>query len=87
MDQLAKQILPSDLKLLWSAKPEEGLNKKNVYGLYALKITTSDGRAPLEGDVVTTAKDDFDEHGRPRVSMTMNSEVLVSGCFDKGKCR
>lgn len=71
---LAKQILPSDLKLLWSAKPEEGLNKKNVYGLYALKVTTSDGRAPLEGDVVTTAKDDFDEHGRPRVSMTMNSE-------------
>ena len=71
---LAKQILPSDLKLLWSAKPEEGLNKKNVYGLYALKITTSDGRAPLEGDVVTTAKDDFDQHGRPQVSMTMNSE-------------
>ena len=72
--QLAKQILPSDLKLLWSAKPEDGLNKKNVYGLYALKITTSDGRAPLEGDVVTDAKDEFDEHGRPRVSMTMNSE-------------
>ena len=72
--QLAKQILPSDLKLLWSAKPEDGLNKKNVYGLYALKITTSDGRAPLEGDVVTDAKDDFDQHGRPRVSMTMNSE-------------
>lgn len=72
--QLAKQILPSDLKLLWSAKPEDGLNKKNVYGLYALKVTSSDGRARLEGDVVTTAKDDFDEHGRPRVSMTMNSE-------------
>ena len=72
--QLAKQILPSDLKLLWGAKPEDGLNKKNVYGLYALKITTSDGRAPLEGDVVTDAKDDFDQHGRPQVSMTMNSE-------------
>ena len=71
---LAKQILPSDLKLLWSAKPEDGLNKKNVYGLYALKVTSSDGRARLEGDVVTTAKDDFDEHGRPKVSMTMNSE-------------
>ena len=72
--QLAKQILPSDLKLLWGAKPEDGLNKKNVYGLYALKITTSDGRAPLEGDVVTEAKDQFDQHGRPEVSMTMNSE-------------
>ncbi len=71
---LAKQILPSDLKLLWGAKPEDGLNKKNVYGLYALKITTSDGRAPLEGDVVTDAKDQFDQHGRPEVSMTMNSE-------------
>ena len=71
---LAKQILPSDLKLLWGAKPEDGLNKKNVYGLYALKITTSDGRAPLEGDVVTDAKDDFNQHGRPQVSMTMNSE-------------
>ena len=71
---LAKQILPSDLKLLWSAKPEDGLNKKNVYGLYALKVTSSDGRARLEGDVVTTAKDDFDQHGRPQVSMTMNSE-------------
>lgn len=71
---LAKQILPSDLKLLWGAKPEDGLNKKNVYGLYALKITTSDGRAPLEGDVVTDAKDEFDQHGRPQVSMTMNSE-------------
>ena len=72
--QLAKQIFPSDLKLLWGAKPAEGLNKKNVFGLYALKVTTADGRAPLEGDVVTFAKDEFDQHGRPQVSMTMNSE-------------
>ena len=72
--QLAKQILPSDLKLLWGAKPAEGLNKKNVFELYALKVTTADGRAPLEGDVVTFAKDEFDQHGRPQVSMTMNSE-------------
>ena len=72
--QLAKQIFPSDLKLLWGAKPAEGLNKKNVFELYALKVTTADGRAPLEGDVVTEAKDQFDQHGRPEVSMTMNSE-------------
>ena len=72
--QLAKQIFPSDLKLLWGAKPAEGLNKKNVFELYALKVTTADGRAPLEGDVVTEAKDQFDQHGSPEVSMTMNSE-------------
>ena len=72
--QLAKQVLPSNLKLLWSAKSAEGLQQKNVYALHALKVTTSDGRAPLEGDVVTDAKDQFDQFGRPEVSMTMNSE-------------
>lgn len=72
--QLAKQILPADLKLLWSAKPADGVNNKNVYELHALKITTSDGRAPMEGDVVTDAKDQFDQFGRPEVSMTMNSD-------------
>lgn len=72
--QLAGQVLPSDLKLLWSAKPADGLQQKNVFELHALKITTSDGRAPLEGDVITDAKDQFDQFGRPEVSMTMNSE-------------
>ena len=42
--QLAKQVLPSDLRLLWGAKPAEGLSKKNVYELYALKVTSADGR-------------------------------------------
>jgi SecD/SecF fusion protein len=70
---VAKQILPSDLRLLWSAKPMNEQNK-NVFELYALKVTTSDGRAPLEGDVVTDAKDQFDNFGRPEVSMSMNSE-------------
>ncbi len=71
---VAKQVLPSDLKLLWGAKAAEGMNKKNIFELYALKVTTSDGRAPLEGDVITEAKDQFNEYGRPEVSMTMNSE-------------
>lgn len=72
--QLAKQVLPSDLKLLWSAKPADGLNQKNIYELHALKVTTADGRAPLEGDVITDAKDQFDQFGRPEVSMSMNSD-------------
>ncbi|MCI6671032.1 MAG: protein translocase subunit SecDF [Prevotella sp.] len=72
--QLAKQVLPSDLKLLWSAKPADGIKQKNVYELHALRITTSDGRAPLEGDVITDAKDQFDQFGRPEVSMSMNAD-------------
>jgi SecD/SecF fusion protein len=71
---LAKQILGPDVKLLWSAKPADGLNQKNVFELHALKVTTSDGRPKLEGDVITDAKDQFDNFGKPEVSMTMNSE-------------
>lgn len=71
----AKQVLPSDVKLLWGAKPADGLSVKNVYELYALKITQSNGHAPLEGDVITDAKDEFDQtYGRPSVSMSMNSD-------------
>ena len=71
----AKQVLPSDLKLLWSAKPADGLGVKNVYELHAIKVTQSSGRAPLEGDVVTDASDQFNSvSGTPEVSMTMNSE-------------
>ena len=74
--QLAKQILPSDVRLLWSAKPVTDVPQlRNHYELYALKVTTTNGRAPLEGDVVTDAKDQFNNvTGQPEVSMTMNSE-------------
>ncbi|HEY9542277.1 protein translocase subunit SecDF [Prevotella sp.] len=72
---LAKQIMPSDVKLLWGAKPAEGIQAKNIYELYAIKVTSSNGRAPLEGDVVTDASDQFNNlTGSPEVSMSMNSE-------------
>ncbi len=70
--ELAKQILPSDVKLLWGAKPES--ENSTDYELYAIKVTQSNGRAPLEGDVVTDASDKFDNFGKPEVSMTMNSD-------------
>lgn len=72
---LAKQILPADCRLLWSAKPADGIQAKNIYELHAIKVTTSNGRAPIEGDVVTDAKDQFNNlTGSPEVSMTMNSD-------------
>ena len=74
--ELAKQILPSDVKLLWSAKPTDMIQgSKNIFELHALKVTNSSGRAPLEGDVVTDAKDQFNNlDGSPEVSMSMNTE-------------
>ena len=72
---LAKQILPADCRLLWSAKPADGVQAKNIYELHAIKVTTTNGRAPIEGDVVIDAKDQFNNlTGSPEVSMTMNSD-------------
>ena len=68
----AKAVLPSDMKLLWGVK---GIDKNDeVYELYAIKVTERNGRAPLEGDVVTDAKDEYDQNSRPCVSMQMNVE-------------
>ena len=73
--QTAKQIFPTDLKLLWSATPEDGIKAKNIYGLYAIKVSSSNGQAPLQGDVVVDAKDEFNHvTGQPEVNMTMNTE-------------
>ena len=71
----AKQIFPQDLKLLWSAKPLDTEGGKNIFELHALKVTEANGRAPLEGDVIVDASDEFEPlTGQPCVSMSMNSD-------------
>ena len=73
---VARQVLPTECKLRWGAKAEDfGENTHgDIFALYALKITEPNGRAPLEGDVITNAKDEFDQMGHPSVSMQMNSD-------------
>ena len=74
---IAASILPAECKLRWGAKAEDfgGENTKgDIFALYALKVTEPNGRAPLEGDVITSSKDDFDQMGHPSVSMQMNSD-------------
>jgi SecD/SecF fusion protein len=74
---IAAQVLPAECKLRWGAKAEDfgGENTRgDIFALYALKITEPNGRAPLEGDVITSSKDDFDQMGHPSVSMQMNSD-------------
>jgi len=67
-----KALLPHDLKLMWGVKAIDTDGK--IYELYAIKSTQRNGRAPLEGDVIVSATDDYDNNGRPSVSMTMNSD-------------
>ncbi len=73
---VARQVLPTECKLRWGAKAEDfgESTHGDIFALYALKITEPNGRAPLEGDVITNAKDEFDQMGHPSVSMQMNSD-------------
>ena len=68
----AKEVLPSDLRLKWGVKGMGEGASANIYELYAIKVTERNGRAPLEGDVVTDASDSYDQRGMPCVSMKMN---------------
>ena len=70
---IEKKIIDSRLiKFLWSAKPIS--DKSDVYALYAIKVTTRDGSALLDGGVITDARQDFSSMGGNEISMTMNSE-------------
>ena len=68
----AQDILPSDVQLKWGVKGVGEGESSDWYELYAIRVTERNGRAPLEGDVITDAKDEFDQNGRPCVSMQMN---------------
>ncbi|MBP5375507.1 MAG: protein translocase subunit SecDF, partial [Bacteroidaceae bacterium] len=70
--EAAKQIFPADLSLKWGVKSYDPAGK--VFELYAIRTTGPNGRAPLEGEVVTEAKDEFDQYGNPVVTMKMNTE-------------
>ncbi len=69
-----KELLPRDLKLFWCVKPME--QNESMYELVAIKVTNRDGTARLTGDVITDAREEFDERkgGSAMVSMTMNGE-------------
>lgn len=66
-------IFPSNMKFLWAVKPFVAEDGKEFLQLYFIK-KGRDGKAPLTGEVVTEARQDIDQGGRPEVSMQMNSE-------------
>lgn len=67
-----ENIFPRNLKLAWMVKPRE--KNSNILELLALKKTTRDGSAPLTGDVITNARQDYDPNGNVEISMNMNNE-------------
>lgn len=85
-NESVKSVLPRDLKLLWTVKPLQGKEaqgwvnrpvnpKESVFQLVAIKVTSLDKRAPLEGDVITNARHNVGQRGSSyEVSMSMNNE-------------
>ena len=74
MKQVA-ELFPRELRFVWTVKPMDPEAQQPVYELIAIKVTNRDGRAPLEGDVVTDARADFDQYSAgATVSMKMNAE-------------
>jgi SecD/SecF fusion protein len=72
MDEV-KNILPRDVRFSWTVKPYDPEGK--FVQLVALRVTSRDGKAAMEGDVVTDARTDFGQfNGSPEVSMAMNAE-------------
>ena len=69
-----KALLPRDIKLLWGVKPFAAEDGSETLELFAIKTERGTDEAPLEGDVVTDARQVLDQTSRPAVSMQMNAD-------------
>ncbi|SFD04500.1 protein translocase subunit SecDF [Spirosoma endophyticum] len=67
-----RSLFPTDAVFAWDRKTFKATDGKEILPLYFLK--KAGGRAPLEGDVITDAANDYDDRGRPEVTMNMNPE-------------
>lgn len=67
-----KNLLPRTVGVFWSNKPESDQSGKEALELFFLDIRR-DGKAKLDGTVITEARSDLDEFAQPAVSMNMNA--------------
>ena len=66
-------IFPPEFKPMWSVKGSKWAGE-NIFELVAIKATSRDGKAPLDGGAVTDARVQYGNNGNPEVSMSMNAE-------------
>ena len=68
-----RDLLPADVVFKWGVKGDDNIDGR--YYLYAIRVTTPDGKAPLDGSVVVDAVETYAQRGaEAEVSMTMNGE-------------
>ncbi|MBT0809837.1 protein translocase subunit SecDF [Litoribacter ruber] len=68
-----RSVLPRDVRFLWSVKPQKA-DGQELLELHAIKTPRGTEQAPLEGDVITDARQSYDQSSRPAVSMQMNAD-------------
>ena len=65
----ARDILPKDAKLVWSAR--SGEHAARYYDLYAIKMP-ADNKAPMDGEMIASARQDYDQdNGKPDIDFTL----------------
>ncbi len=70
-----KQLFPPEFKPMWTVKASSMDPNANIFELVAIKASSRDGKAPLDGGAVTDARVQYgNSGGSPEVSMTMNAE-------------
>ena len=70
-----KQLFPPEFRPMWTVKASAMDPNANIFELVAIKATSRDGKAPLDGGVVTDARVSYgNTGGSPSVSMSMNAE-------------
>ena len=70
-----KQLFPPEFKPMWTVKASAMDPNENIFELVAIKASSRDGKAPLDGGAVTDARVQYGNTGAsPEVSMTMNAE-------------
>ena len=68
-----RELFPADILFKWGVKGDDHIDGR--FYLYAIKVTTPDGKAPLDGSVITNAREQYAQRGATAVvSMTMNAE-------------
>lgn len=69
-------VFPAEFKAMWTVKSSDFIQDSNIYDLVAIKASSRDGKAPLDGGYVTDARVEYNDRqgGEPSVSMTMNAE-------------
>ncbi|MBO5187974.1 MAG: protein translocase subunit SecDF [Alistipes sp.] len=68
-----RELFPADIDFKWAVKGSDAMDGR--YQLFAIRVATPNGKAPLDGSVITEAREQYSQQGATaEVTMAMNAE-------------